>query len=72
MGAPLIPTVQRVVQDTAIDATGQIKPLMRVQFMVGEHGPFTVSFPQSEFTADKARAAMQAQADQINSLLGGQ
>lgn len=65
---PLTPTVQRVTQDTTVTAAGQVQYLMRVQFMVGDHGPFAVTLPAEQFTADKARALMQATAAEINAL----
>jgi hypothetical protein len=68
MADPLKATIQRVTQDTTVSATGAVVYLMRVQFMVGDHGPFQITLPADGFTADAARAGMQATADQINAL----
>ena len=72
MAEPAKATVQRVTQDAQVDTMGKIQQITRVQFMVGEHGPFQHSIPSAEFTAEKARSAMNATAAEINKLLAGE
>jgi hypothetical protein len=40
-----------------------------VAFMVGTHGEYTMSFPQEGFTAQVAKAAIEAKAQEIRLLL---
>lgn len=60
--------VQRVTQDSTITPSGQLKLIMRVQYMVGDHGPFTMDFPADTFKATDVQAQLQAQAAEINAL----
>jgi len=39
-----------------------------VKFMVGDHGPFSLSFPPGQDTPDLVRAAIQKQIDSVRSI----
>lgn len=62
--------VIRVAQAPVVDAAGNVTRNVRVTYMVGEHGPFDLTFAPADFTAPKVQAAMAAQAAVINSIAG--
>ncbi len=44
--------VTRQMEDARWDATGRSRPIIRVEFMVGDHGPFVERFDKDGFSAD--------------------
>lgn len=49
------PQVTRVQQISTNDATGRLVRSFLVGFTVGDHGPFSIQVPESQFTADNVR-----------------
>ena len=47
---------------------GNIRRLVRVDFLVGEDGPFNVSIPESDYTADALLAKVNEIAGQVAQL----
>lgn len=43
--------VTRQIQDAIFNADGTSTGIVRVEFMVGKHGPFIEKFPRDGFTA---------------------
>lgn len=39
-----------------------------VQYMVGDHGPFQLQIPGDQFTSERVRALLDAEAEKIRSL----
>ncbi len=44
--------VTRTTQDARFDERGDMFDTIRVEFMVGKHGPFVERFPKDTYTAD--------------------
>jgi len=61
----------RVMPETRLLVTGDVDRKMRVQFTVGNSGPFTVVLPAAGFTAQVARAAVEKEGREIQQLLAG-
>jgi hypothetical protein len=40
------------MEDARWDASGRSRPIIRVEFMVGTHGPFVERFEKETFSAD--------------------
>jgi hypothetical protein len=66
----LQPTVQKITEDSGVDALGKVIRTTTVQYVVGDHGPFFVQLPSAQFSAGAARALMTAKAAEINALVG--
>lgn len=71
MTESLTPKVTRVSASPLISATGTLIPQIRVEFMVGEHGPFFTTIPEAEFTAARAQQEMEKVATPLRQLAGG-
>ena len=65
------PRVVQVGQVTTTDSTGKLAQQFSIRFMVGPHGPFTVTVPAADFSAASVSAAMQKVADTIAELPTG-
>jgi len=65
--------VQRVTSDAVVLPNGQIQRIRRVYYTVGNHGPFTLEVPETDFTADLVQKLLTQQAQQIAAVgaLGG-
>jgi hypothetical protein len=50
---------------------GRVERLVRVDFNVGDDGPFNVSIPEAEFSADALSAKVRAVADEVEKLRSG-
>lgn len=61
--------VLRIRPNVVLTATGSTERWTLVDYMVGAHGPFTVALPDAEFNAAKARAIMDAKANEIRALV---
>lgn len=62
------PTIQRITQQSTFNANGQLIPTYSVVFMVGEHGPFTMTFEQSQFTVTNVQQQLAAFAATVGQL----
>lgn len=63
---------QVVVRATPlVNATGQLQQTTTVTFMVGPHGPFTLSWPGATPGPNDILAAIKTQVDQIKQLGAG-
>jgi len=58
----------RVIEIPSLSDSGLPTRVIRTEFMVGTDGPFAVELPASEFTAAKAREAMEKLALEIRGL----
>jgi hypothetical protein len=70
MADQLKPTVTRVVQDFRLTATG-MERLVRIEYMVGADGPFTMTLPEAEFTATRVQEEMNKRAAELSRLPRG-
>ena len=61
-------TIIRQYHQSQLTPSGDVQQLTRVDFRVGADGPFNVSIPDSEFTADALTAKIRAVADQVEQL----
>ena len=61
-------TIRHVTEVAAVDTLGRPSPQVRVEFMVGTHGPFYESFNKNEFTAPNVKAKLDQFAQHINQL----
>jgi hypothetical protein len=50
---------------------GKLTPMLRVEFTVGEHGPFSQEFPRATFNPVVARTALEEFARQLQQLSPG-
>lgn len=62
--------ITRVLETTDFGDKGQSVPSVRVEFKVGEHGPFSINLPKSQFTAIAANAKIQEYAQHVMGLQG--
>ncbi len=58
-----------MTEEAGLDPNRQIMRLMRVEFMVGPHGPFTQRFPLDGFNPDNARRELDEFARKIGALV---
>ena len=63
-------TVQKITEAQGLDATGKAQTVVRVQFMVGTHGPFFEQFPKAGFDPSAALASVTAFATKLGLLTG--
>ena len=61
-------TILRQSHQTTLGPAGTIERLVRVDFNVGVDGPFNVSIPEADFSADALTAKVRAVADEIDKL----
>lgn len=50
--------VQTIREQNGTGANGQLEKQMLVMFMIGDHGPFSKSFPADNFDVNKAKAEL--------------
>jgi hypothetical protein len=55
----------RVQQDARFSEQGKSVPDIRVEFMVGDHGPFSERFEKAGYTADKRNERLNTFAEEI-------
>lgn len=60
--------IRHVTELAGIDNLGRPTSQIRVEYMVGTHGPFFETFAKNEFTAPNVQQKLDAFAQQINSL----
>ena len=70
----MLPEAVRIVRITEsigrLEA-GKLTPMVRAEFMVGEHGPFAEEFPRATFDPVAARTALEAFARKLEQLSQG-
>lgn len=62
--------VTAITQITLLDARGNAVPTMRIDYRVGDDGPFYIEIPKSEFTAANVKAKIEEEASEIRRLMG--
>jgi septal ring factor EnvC (AmiA/AmiB activator) len=62
------PKVTRITEAQQIAANGQVSKVLQIQFMVGTHGPFTITAAPEDLHNGKAIQQMQQLANGINAL----
>jgi hypothetical protein len=60
--------VMQTTDDTMTDANNKYINAIRVEYRVGQQGPFSVKIPKSQFTAERAMKEMQQFASELNKL----
>jgi hypothetical protein len=60
--------ISHVTEVIATDNMGRPQNQVRVEYMVGKHGPFYETFPKTEFTAQNVTQKLDAFAQQVNQL----
>lgn len=68
-GSKLEARTTTVEQTMAVSDRGALRKIYRVQFMVGDHGPYYVELPEAEFTPDRVKAEQAKVAATLNALL---
>lgn len=69
MAVDLKPQVIRVSPSPLLTRTGGVTQRTSVEYMVGEHGPFTILLPDSEFSAAKVKELMEKKAVELRALM---
>jgi len=69
--SPLPPGVRitGVREGTRITAAGALVPTMITEYMVDDHGPFTITIDKAVFTTEKAHALISEEAKKILDLV---
>lgn len=62
--------ITRIVETTDVGDKGQAVASIRIEFKVGEHGPFSVVLPKAGFTAAAANLKIAEFVSHIVSLQG--
>jgi len=60
--------ILRQSDQTELTPGGRITTFVRIDFMVGDDGPFSESIPKSDYNADTVHQRLQAFAQQVASL----
>lgn len=68
MADQITPKVLRVSANPLLNPTGTVTARTTVTYMVGDHGPFTLTLVDTEFSADKVKAAMEQRAVELRKL----
>jgi hypothetical protein len=55
MAEELTVRVSRITEEVGLDEGRMPRSYIRVEFMVGKHGPFNYRFPRSEFKPELVR-----------------
>ena len=64
----LTPTVVNVVEDSRMTPGGGVERRRRVTYMVGPYGPFSLTLPDSEFSAERVKKDMETVAVELRKL----
>jgi hypothetical protein len=67
MADQMKPVVTRVVQDFRLTETGTER-MVRVEYKVGKDGPFSITYPEAEFTATRVQEDMNKRAAELSKL----
>ena len=60
--------VTKVTEQSAFDHQGKLAPVIRVEYMIGEHGPFSENFPKDQFSAAAAQTKLAQMASMLRQL----
>jgi len=69
MAPELSAVIVNVQEDPKLLPEGGVEPRLRIRFMVGTFGPFTLYMAKAEFTAEKARALVNKEAAELRRTL---
>jgi hypothetical protein len=58
-------SIIKISQEMQQAPSGKLEPYVRIDFKVGEHGPFTEHLPKATYTAALAKVAVDAFARHI-------
>lgn len=61
--------IVQVREDPLLNRVGGVTARYRISYLIGEHGPYTITMPVEGFTADKAKAEIEKAAAPIRALL---
>lgn len=61
--------IVRITQDPLLTALGGVTQRWRLTFMLGAHGPYSVTVDAAGFTAEKGRQAVEKVAVELRALL---
>lgn len=61
-------TIQKISEESGLDSAGKAVMNMRVQFMVGQHGPFVERFPKAGFDPTAVQQSVTAFAQKLHLL----
>lgn len=62
------PTILRIDEEVTFSDTGKPIERMRVQWKLGDHGPFFTRFPKENFSGSGARLELDRLANEIRQL----
>lgn len=62
--------VIKIAETAALDGSGRPAPVITITFNVGNHGPFTESFPKAGFDANAANARLADFANRLGIIHG--
>jgi len=69
MASPNLETkVLRIRPTPLLTPLGEVERRTTVEYMVGEHGPFSFTLPDAEFTAARVKTEMDKKAAEIRQL----
>jgi len=68
---PQTVTINRIIETVGRGEGNRIIPMLRVEFMVDKHGPFSQEFPREGFDARAARTKLEAFARELDLLALG-
>jgi hypothetical protein len=60
--------VTRTSEDTVFDDAGKMQPMVRVEFKVGEDGPFVKHFPKEGFSGLSVKAQLEEFARELRAV----
>jgi hypothetical protein len=63
------PKITRITEAPQFDESGRLRTIVRVEFTVGPHGPFTESFDRETFDFGVVRARLEQFASQLRQLV---
>ena len=61
--------ITKIRQRPRLSAAGELIEYMEADYMVGEHGPFTYSVRKDQFSKEKMKEAIRAEAEKIKDLV---
>jgi len=61
--------ILQIREELELAARGEIVNVRVIEFMVGPHGPFRVRIPVAQFTPERARELVEAEAAKIRALV---
>jgi hypothetical protein len=60
--------VTRITEVPEFDASGRVSQVMRIEFMVNTHGPFTHRIPKADFDENRVRRDLDDFARRVTSI----